>query len=269
MNAGYYQGAGGMVTQFNRLDVIANNLSNVNTNGYKRDDVVIGDYLRLYQEAKDDLPLNNHTREGAKFLNRTLDRIPQVVEEYTNFSLGSMTKTSNTFDMALKQNDTFFTVLTPNGLRYTRDGSFTLSAEGTLTTKEGFPVIPKAYFTSGQFVNVPQGSEVAITTTGSIQVKVPGAANFEETAELAISTFENMRNMTKEGENLYTTPQPRKDAIGNLVVQGYIEKSNINPINEMIALIETNRMVSMYQKVMDSHMNDLNQDAINKLAAKA
>lgn len=269
MNAGYYASAGGMVTQFNRLDVISNNLANANTNGYKRDDVVIGDYQRLYQEYKDELPLKNHTKEAAKFLNRTLDRVPQIVEEYTNYSMGSMLKTGNTFDMALKQNDTFFTISTPNGLRYTRDGAFTLSNDGTLTTKEGYPVVPETFYQSGQLIQVPQGSQVAVDGDGRIMVKAPNAQNYEAVAKLSISTFENMKDLTKEGGNLYKTNQERHEATGNMVIQGFIEKSNINPVNEMIALVEVTRMVGMYQKVMDSHMNDLNQEAINKLAAKA
>jgi len=67
MQSGFYSNTGGMVTQFNRLDVISNNLANLNTNGYKKDDVVIGDFMRLYQEKRDELPLDNNTKEGSKF----------------------------------------------------------------------------------------------------------------------------------------------------------------------------------------------------------
>ena len=78
MQNGYYQATAGMVTQFNRLNVISNNLANVNTIGYKRNDVVIGDFARIFKETQDELPIKNHTKDGAKFLNRTLDRVPQV-----------------------------------------------------------------------------------------------------------------------------------------------------------------------------------------------
>ena len=69
MNNGYYQATGAMVTQFNRLDVIANNLANINTIGFKRDDVVVGDFERIFKEYRDELPIENHTKDAAKFLN--------------------------------------------------------------------------------------------------------------------------------------------------------------------------------------------------------
>jgi len=105
---GYYSATGGMVTQFNRLNVISNNLANVNTNGFKQDDIIIGNYERLISEKRDILPLENNTKEAAKFINRALNKVPQVVEEYTNFSLGNMQKTSNPLDIALKKTKQFF-----------------------------------------------------------------------------------------------------------------------------------------------------------------
>ena len=117
MQNGYYQATAGMVTQFNRLNVISNNLANVNTIGYKRNDVVIGDFARIFKETQDELPLKNHTKDGAKFLNRTLDRVPQVSEEYTDFSAGGFKYSSNTLDFAIKRDDAFFLVDTPNGVK--------------------------------------------------------------------------------------------------------------------------------------------------------
>lgn len=150
MQTGYYSATGGMVTQFNRLDVISNNLANLNTNAYKRDDVVVGDFLRLYQEARDELPLRNHTKEASQFLNRSMDRVPQIVEEYTDRSIGAMKQTGNPLDFALQKPDQFFAIETPNGIRYTRDGAFNVDAEGRLVTKEGFPVLPRDYFEGGE-----------------------------------------------------------------------------------------------------------------------
>ena len=83
-------------------------------------------------------------------------------------------------------------------------------------------------------------------------------------------TFDNPKYLKKIGNNLYDTQREPTRALGQrLVRQGFVEKSNVNPVSEMTALIETNRLVGMYQKVMDSHMNDLNRDAIEKLAARA
>ena len=83
MQTGYYNAAAGMVAQFSRLDNIANNLANVNTAGFKEDNLIVGDFMRLYKEARDELPHANHTKEGAQFLNRAMTKAPQIVEQYT------------------------------------------------------------------------------------------------------------------------------------------------------------------------------------------
>jgi len=129
MQTGYYSSAAGMVTQFNRLDTIANNLANVNTAGFKEDNLVVGDFMRIYKEKRDELPLDNNTKEGAQFLNRTMTRVPQIVDSFTDQSVGSLQKTSNTLDFALSREGLFFAVKTPQGVRLTRDGSFTTNDE--------------------------------------------------------------------------------------------------------------------------------------------
>lgn len=263
MQNGYYDAAGGMVTQFNRLNVVTNNIANLNTNGFKRDDVVIGDFKRLFEEKRDELPLNNHTKPSAKFLNRALNNTPHVVEEYTSFDLGPMAKTSNPLDVAMKKNDSFFAVETPAGIRYTRDGSFTIDGQGRVTTKEGFPVLSD----NRAQITVPEGSEIMIDNDGGIHFKIQGQdINQEPDAKFLIAQFENIKTMKKEGQNLYSNAdEPILSTDSGTVMQGYIEKSNINAVLEMTALIETSRLVGMYQKVMDTQMNEVNGEAINKL----
>ncbi|MDQ7042341.1 MAG: flagellar hook-basal body complex protein, partial [Sulfurimonas sp.] len=141
MQTGYYAAAAGMVTQFNRLDTIANNLANVNTVGFKEDNLVVGDFMRIYQEKRDDLPNENNTKESAAFINRTMTRAPKVVDAFTNHSLGTMQKTANSLDFALSSEGLFFAVQTPQGVKFTRDGSFTKNDEGVLVTKEGYEVL--------------------------------------------------------------------------------------------------------------------------------
>lgn len=269
MQTGYYSNTGGMVTQFNRLDVISNNLANLNTGGYKRDDVVIGDFMRLYREQRDVLPLENNTKEGSQFLNRSMVRVPQVVEEYTDYAIGAMHKTGNPLDIALQQPDTFFGVLTPNGVRYTRNGSFNIDDQGQLVTKEGFPVLPADYFQAGGTIELPQDREFTVNGEGTIQYKNPIDLTEELTGQtLMVAKFDNIKYMEKVGNNLYKTDNRAIVQDGMFqVAQGFLEKSNVNPVGEMTALIETNRLVGMYQKVMDAHMNDLNSDAINKLGS--
>ncbi len=270
MQSGYYSAAGGMVTQFNRLDSIANNLANVNTTGFKRDNNVIGDFLRLYKDARDELPLENNTKEGAKFYNRSMDRVPQITDKYTDFSLGNMQKTDNSLDFALSQETLFFAVKTPNGIRLTKDGSFTLNDEGTLVTKQGYEVLPSDYFESKNIISF-NTEDVLIESdkNGKLYNSVPGSAQLIQNNMLMIVNPENIQKLKKEGDNLYI-PQSMAslhvEENSGSVLQGFVEKSNVNPINEMVAMIETNRLVGMYQKAMDSQMNDLNRDAIEKIA---
>jgi flagellar basal-body rod protein FlgG len=263
MQSGYYSATGGMVAQMNRLDVIANNLANSNTAGFKRDDVVFGDYLRLSREYRDELPKENHTREGAKFLNRSLNKTPHVIEEYTQFELGSLMKSGNDLDVSLNQKDLFFAVDTQNGLRLTKNGSFNLDAQGRLVTKDGNPVMSSDYMNTKEPIIIPTGSKVDIDKNGVVSV------NNKPIASLMIAQIPNTKFLEKEG-NTNFIPRNVSDIkfVGNSnsVLQGFVEKSNINPISEMTALIETQRMVDMYSKVMQTHMNDLNTEAINKLA---
>ena len=270
MQTGYYAAAGGMVSQFNRLDTIANNLANVNTAGFKKDSLVTGDFLRMYQQARDELPLENQTKEGAKFYNRTMTRVPQIVEGYTDHSIGQMQKTDNTLDFALGREGLFFAVKTPQGIRLTRDGSFTLDDEGRLMTKQGYEVLPEDYADLGGGITFGVGdSIIKADKNGQIYVALPGSTQMVQSSKMLIVQPLNMKLLQKEGDNLYIPAslddiKPFEE--NGAVMQGFVEKSNVNAVNEMIAMIEANRLVGMYQKAMDSQMNDLNRDAIEKLA---
>ncbi len=278
MQSGYYNSVGGMVTQFHRLDMISHNLANVTTNGFKRDDVVIGDFMRLYEQHKEELPLRNHTKEAARFLNRSMDRVPSIVEEYTDRSLGSITPTEDRFNFALQNDNAYFMIETPEGIRYTRNGSFTLNENGRLVTKEGFAVLPREYLDGPQYIDIPDGVVVEADKNGNLYTRTLNNEALGEViplGNLAIASFENPKYLKKIGANLYKYPEERltndRTMLENskTVLQGYVEKSNVNAVWEMTGLIETNRLVDMYSKVMKSHMDDLNSDAINKLAMKA
>jgi flagellar basal-body rod protein FlgG len=265
MQNGYYQAVGGMVTQFNRLDTISNNLANTNTAGFKRDDVIIGDFLTILKQQRDKLPINDNTKDAAKFINRSLDRIPHIVRNYTDFSSGAMRKTDNPLDIALKRSDRFFLVKTPDGLKLTQNGAFILNEKGELSTKEGYQVLGANYFKNHQTITVPAGKSISITDNGSIY------ADGEEIGKIYIAKFNhNLSNLKKFGDNLYDIDNLNDISLsddGDYIASGFLQMSNINPVREMTALIETNRLVEMYQKVMTSQMNDLNGDAINKLAS--
>jgi flagellar basal-body rod protein FlgG len=273
MQTGYYSSAAGMVTQFNRLDTIANNLANANTTGFKQDDLIVGDFMRIFKEARDVLPNDNNTKEGAAFINRTMVRSPQIVDSYTNFSVGSMQKTSNTLDFALSKEGLFFAVKTPQGVKLTRDGSFTTNNEGKLVTKQGYEVLPSDYASSSSAITFTGDEKsINIDKNGQFYTNVPGGLKMAKGSKLFIAQPDNLALLKKEGDGLYAY-----DNINSLknvedsgaILEGFIEKSNVNPVKMMTQMIETNRLVGMYQKVMSTQMDDMNNDAIQKLAKKA
>ena len=273
---GYYSTTGGMITQFNRLDVISNNLANLNTNGFKRDDVVIGDYLRLYKEVQDTLPIKDHTRDAAKYQNRNLNRVPNISEEYTEYQVGAMAKTENPLDFALQKPNAYFAVQTPDGVRYTRDGSFTIDNEGYIVTKEGHRVLSRAGIDSGDGILVGQGMDIEVDKNGNIYFRSLANEEMNEpivAGSLAVVSFENQKYLQKVGNNLFKYPESkiedRSIALTSVVAQGFIEKSNVNAVKEMSALIETNRLVDMYSRAMRTYMDDFAPEAINKLAVRA
>ena len=266
-----------MVTQFNRLDLISNNLANLNTTGFKRDDVVIGDYLRLFEIHKEQLPIEDHTRKAAKFLNRTMNRVPIISEEYTDRSIGNLAQTDNPLDFALQSENAFFVIKTPDGIRYTRDGSFSIDTEGRLVNKDGHLVLSRDGLDSEDGIQIPHGMHLESDYNGNLYLRNINADAIAEQINiggLAIVGFENPRYLKKVGKNLYSYPEERleeRDLIFNngTIAQGFLEKSNVNAVLEMTSLIETNRLVDMYSKVMKSHMDDLNTEAITKLAVRA
>jgi len=266
MQNGYYQVTGAMVAQFNKLDVTTNNLANVNTSGFRRDNVVIGDFERIYQEKRDILPLKNHTKDSAKFLNRSINRTPRVVEVHTDFSAANVKYTGNPLDFALNGGDLFFAVDTPNGVRLTQQSSFVLDSEGVLATKEGHRLLADNFRDSAdKNIEIPKNANIKLDKSGRI------FADGKEVAKLFIARAKNLKTLDKEGDNLYNMDKIENGIIpmneGIFVKQGFKQLSNVNAVKEMVNLIEGNRLVEMYQKVMTSHMDDLNRDAITKLAA--
>ncbi len=273
MQTGYYASAAGMVTQFNRLDTIANNLANVNTAGFKEDNLVIGDFMRLYKEARDELPNANNSQDAASFINRTMSRAPQIVDSYTNQSVGTMQKSANALDFALSREGLFFAVKTPEGVKLTRNGSFTTNDEGVLVTKEGYEVLPSDYFKSaGNITFAAQDNVIEMDKNGQLYTNIPNSSSLTQNKKLFIAQPQDVASLKKEGDNLYSLDniellEPLEDS--GAVLQGFVEKSNVNAVKMMTQLIETNRLVGMYQKAMDTQMNDMNRDAIEKIARKA
>jgi len=167
----------------------------------------------------------------------------------------------------------FFAVKTPEGVRLTRDGAFTMNDEGKLVTKQGYEVLPSDYEKSKEGISfATTDSIIKVDKNGQILTNIPNTATFTQNKKLLIVQPENLKDLVKEGDNLYKLADIsslKSIEQSGAVKQGFIEKSNVNAVKMMTQLIETNRLVGMYQKAMDTQMNDMNRDAIEKLAKKA
>ena len=267
MQNGFYQAVGGMVTQLNRLDVISNNLANVNTAGFKQKDVIISDFERIFQTTQDELPIPNHTKKGASYLNRQINKIPQISEHYTDFSVGAIKYTGNKLDLALENSNLFFAVCGKDGnIKFTQNGSFSINDDGFLVNKDGDRILSSNYF------NNPENDGILLSESPNIIINENGEVHIdgEYQNSILIAMPEDVREMQKIGDNLYKINDIKKiQQISNSgkVIQGALMSSNVNPINQMTSLINTHRLVEMYQKVISTHMDDLNSDAINKIAS--
>ncbi len=260
MQNGYYNAVGGMVTSFNRLDVVTNNLANVNTTSFKKDNLIVGDYIRIHDEKRKELPLGNHTKEGAKFLHRTMDRVPQVVEEYTDFSMGTLRKTDNKLDLVLNKDNLFFSTKDAKGnMLLSKKGNLAIDSQSRLVNKSnGNPIMganDKPIILTGQSPhidsdgNIYQGNEIV--------------------NKIQIYEVNNLKYLEKKSDGIY---KPLKNGIYSLVnnpnalQQGFLEGSNVNPVIAMTNLIIVNRSIEFNQKAMTTQMDDMNNEAINKIA---
>lgn len=255
MIRGWYTGASGMQAQQNRLDVIANNLANVDTTSFKRDVAVSKNFseLLLRRMNDDGVVKNPFGSEDIAPIVGKLGLGVETNEVFTEFEQGSLKQTSSPADLALEGNG-FFCVETPNGEQYTRNGNFMVGVEGYLMTKEGYPVLGE----NGRIFL--QDMEFTVRQDGDIYARPindPEAdAHFVD--RLKVVEFENERFLSKKGSSFYLDTELSGKAISaegpsrGVVIQGYIEASNVNVVQEMVRMIEVNRAYEANQKTIQS-----------------
>lgn len=253
---GLYVAAGGMLMQSRRMDIIASNLANVTTTGYKKDRPAFVEYL---PQNKEQFP-QNKIRESL--YNKTINASVKLDVSQTDFSLGNYKQTGNALDFAIGKENVFFAVDTPFGVRFTRDGSFTLNDNKELVTQDGFKVLSGA-LESISGINIQPEDEVSITEKGEIMIN----GNNETT--LFLGEFEDMTNLQKVGRNLYVAVgvEPEISESPRLK-QGFIESSNVSAVDEMVRMLETTRGYETYQKIIQT-MDDLNSKTVNEVGQLA
>jgi flagellar basal-body rod protein FlgG len=237
----------GLDAQQTRISVISNNLANVNTAGFKRGRAVFEDLL--YQNVTQAGGATSQNTESPTGL--SVGTGVRVVATEKTFTQGSALQTGNSLDVLI-QGRGFLQVLQPDGsLAYTRDGSFKLDSEGRLVTANGYEIQPS--------LTVPSSAQsVTIGLDGTVQATLAGQT--APTSTLQLADFVNPAGLQPKGQNLYVetaasgSPQvanPGLEGLGTLV-QGSLEGSNVNVVEELVSMIETQRAYEMNSKAIST-----------------
>ncbi|VAX00717.1 Flagellar basal-body rod protein FlgG [hydrothermal vent metagenome] len=251
----------GLEAQQNRLATISNNLANVNTTGFKRDRPIFEDLI--YQNVR---------QAGAQTSQDTvlpsglmLGTGVRTVATQKIHTQGNILQTKNKLDVAL-QGRGFFQIQKPNGdVAFSRTGNFQLSAEGVIVTASGYPLQPQ--------ITVPaNAASLTIGNDGAVSITTPGIAQPQQVGQIQLADFVNPSGLQPTGENLYletvasgppTVANPGNNNTGTLI-QGALEGSNVNVVEELVNMIETQRAYEMNSKAI-STMDQMLQFANNQL----
>ena len=249
MNPALWIAKTGLDAQQTRMSVISNNLANVNTAGFKRDRASFEDLL--YQTVRQ--PGGATSEQTQLPTGLQLGTGVRVVATAKNFSQGNLNQTGNALDVAINGRG-FFEVLMPDGsTAYTRDGGFQINAQGEVVTNAGYPVQPG--------LQLPEGAQsVTIGADGTVSVQVSGQAEAVQIGQLTLSDFVNPAGLEAKGENLYVetgasgpaqSGAPGQNGVG-VLVQGALESSNVNVVEELVSMIETQRAYETNAKAIST-----------------
>src|SRR5579883_2995695 len=234
--------ASGMRASMQSLDLLANNIANSSTNGYKGD----SEFHSLFvSEAAQDDP----TGEPAS--------LPMIERHWTDFGQGMLEPTNNPLDFGLSGKG-FFTVQGPSGPLYTRNGSFQLSADGTLTTKEGYPLLDA----NNQPLKLTSpGQPIVVLPDGTVQ------QNGQSIGNMQLASFKDSSALFKQGGNYFdnTAGTDNVTSVDAQVYQGKIEASNVSAAHGAVRLVSVMRQFEMMQKAI-SISNDMGRQAIEQVA---
>ncbi|MDR1576017.1 MAG: flagellar basal-body rod protein FlgF [Treponema sp.] len=267
MIRGWYTAASGMRAQQWRLDAVANNLANVDTDGYKRDVAAFKAFPELLIRRQDDDGVYLHpfgSADAAPIVGKMGTGV-ELNELFTNFDQGALKESMSDFDLALDGGG-FFSVATPWGERYTRNGSFQLGKEGFLETKEGYPVLGEngPIRVKANNFQVDKNGRVWINAAYPDEPEVLAGResnNWEDPVlfdTLKLVDFDLDRYLEKQGSSLYRESETSgpavviEDGARPKVLQGFTEASNVDPVVEMVRMIEVNRAYEANQKMIQA-----------------
>jgi flagellar basal-body rod protein FlgG len=277
MLRGIYTGASGMLAQDAKMDAIANNLANVDKTAYKKDIAIFKSFpemliRRINESGLGITPAGSY--DSAPYVGK-LGTGVELNEVFTDFEQGSLQRTENSFDLALEGKG-FFTVMTERGERYSRDGSFTINQDGILMTHNGNPVMGENGIIKVHHNNFIVNERGEIVVNGDLSAEARDVVSMSSNNwsnpvvidKLKLVDFENVREIKKEGDSMYRETEYSGPPLppGELkVIQGFLEKSNINIVREMVDMIEVQRSYEANQKTVTSHDQTLGK-LINEVA---
>ncbi len=225
-----------------KMDTIANNLANINTNGFKEDRLLLEEYQ---------MPIARHNNFKHS------DKKLSFVQDHQSFVMldeGPLVQTDSDTDIGIS-GEGYFVVETPQGERYTRNGGFQINNEGTLVTSEGHPVLGQ-----GGAIQINENTSFFnVTRDGSIET------NQGIQDQLRIVRFETPEKLEKRPGTLFETDEEALDAVNFSIHQGMIEKSNVQPITEMVQMVEVTRAYTRLSDMLKQGA-DLKKDALGQLA---
>jgi flagellar basal-body rod protein FlgG len=239
----------GMEAQQMQLDVISNNLANSSTNGFKRAHAVFEDLM--YQNLRQ---VGSSTSEQSQLpTGLQVGLGVRTVATSRSFTQGNLQQSGNNLDVAIQGNG-FFQITMPDGtLNYTRDGAFQVDAQGQLVTSNGLPV--------ANGITVPaNATNVSIASDGTVTAQIPGTVALQPIGTIALATFVNPAGLEPRGQNLFAestasgqpnTGTPGSNGLGSLM-QGFLETSNVNVVQELVSMIQTQRAYEMNSKAIQT-----------------
>lgn len=244
-----YTAATGMDALELRMDVVANNLANAGTTGFKKVRAEFEDLLSETVRA----PAAPEANGGSEPTPLQVGLGVRTSATSRSFTVGDMINTGNPLDVAI-EGDGFFRVVRPDGeLAYTRAGNLRIDAAGRLVTQRGEMIDP-------EITVPPEASEITIRADGTVLARTPGAEGADEIGQLELTTFVNPNGLVAVGGNLFTATEaagepvqlrPGEQGAGSLS-QGFLEGSNVQAVEEMIAMIATQRAYELNSKVIQT-----------------
>ncbi|MFI5391086.1 MAG: flagellar hook-basal body protein [Bacteriovoracales bacterium] len=255
----------GAIAQQRNVDNIANNLANTNTPGFKKDQLTFKEYLTVLEKApgaqiaalpnKEFSPEDFYRTFGAENSQVLVDA------SYTDQSQGQLDHTGNPLDLAIN-GPAHFEILSPNGIRYTRRGTFSLNNQGILVNEKGFPVLSNLSGQPQDRIIKVSGGKISINQEGELFV------DGNNSGKISLVEFIDPHATRKEGNSLFINNEEsnlKRDGLVSTLHQGFLESSNVNALEEMTNLIKASRHFESIQQIIKAYDNMAGK-AVNEIS---